>query len=49
MGHDAFPCTANTAIIEFDGRWKEAAYALQKVFSQCNPASQIVQSEVKKI
>jgi beta-mannosidase len=32
MGHDAFPCTANTAIIEFDGAWKPAATALQKVF-----------------
>jgi len=32
MGHDCFPCTANTAIIEFDGAWKPAATALQAVF-----------------
>ena len=32
MGHDSFPCTANTAIIDFDGRFKPAALALKKVF-----------------
>ena len=32
MGHDCFPCTANTSVIEFDGRYKPAALALKKVF-----------------
>jgi beta-mannosidase len=32
MGHDSFPCTANTAIVDFDGRAKPAAVALGKVF-----------------
>ena len=32
MGHDSFPCTANTAILDFHGRPKPAALALAKVF-----------------
>jgi len=32
MGHDCFPCTANTAIIDFDGEPKPAAIALSKVW-----------------
>jgi beta-mannosidase len=32
MGHDAFPCPANTSIIDFEGRPKPAYKTLQKVF-----------------
>jgi beta-mannosidase len=32
MGHDCFPCTANTSIIDYDGRPKPAALALAKIF-----------------
>jgi beta-mannosidase len=32
MGHDSFPCTANTSIIDFHGRYKPAAEALSRVF-----------------
>jgi beta-mannosidase len=32
MGHDSFPCTANTAIVDFDGKPKPAALALGEVF-----------------
>jgi hypothetical protein len=32
MGHDSFPCTANTAIIDFDGNLKPAALALKAVW-----------------
>ena len=32
MGHDSFPCTANTAVLDFEGRRKPAADALAKVF-----------------
>ena len=32
MGHDSFPCTANTAIVDFDGEPKPAALALREVF-----------------
>ncbi len=32
MGHDSFPCTANTSILDFHGRPKPAALALAKVF-----------------
>jgi beta-mannosidase len=31
MGHDSFPCPANTSIIDFEGRPKPAAYAVAKV------------------
>ncbi|MCC6483610.1 MAG: hypothetical protein IT209_02085 [Armatimonadetes bacterium] len=34
MGHDCFPCTANTSVIEFDGKFKPAAEALKAVFSR---------------
>ena len=33
-GHDCFPCTANTAIIDFDGLPKPAARALGEVFAR---------------
>lgn len=32
MGHDSFPCMANTAIIDFEGNPKPAALALKKIF-----------------
>ena len=32
-GHDCFPCTSNTAILDFDGKPKPAALALAKVFA----------------
>ncbi|MCL6101336.1 MAG: hypothetical protein M1292_02430, partial [Bacteroidetes bacterium] len=32
MGHDSFPCTANTSIIDFDGNPKPAAYELSKIW-----------------
>jgi beta-mannosidase len=32
MGHDAFPCPANTAVLDFLGRPKPAADALRKIF-----------------
>jgi len=32
MGHDAFPCPANTSIIDFDHHPKPAYHALRKVF-----------------
>jgi beta-mannosidase len=32
MGHDAFPCLSNTAIIDFDGNPKPAYYALKNIF-----------------
>ena len=31
MGHDSYPCPANTSIIDFDGNWKPVAYELQKL------------------
>jgi len=34
MGHDCFPCTANTAIIDFEGNMKPAAKALAKIFKE---------------
>lgn len=34
MGHDAFPCLANTSIVEFDHALKPAAHAVAKVFKQ---------------
>jgi beta-mannosidase len=34
MGHDSFPCSANTAIIDFEGNPKPAALALGKIFNQ---------------
>jgi len=32
MGHDSFPCTANTAIVDYDGVPKPAALALRDIF-----------------
>lgn len=32
MGHDAFPCTANTSILDFHGELKPAAQALSEIF-----------------
>jgi len=32
MGHDSFPCTANTAVVDFEGKPKPAAVALGEVF-----------------
>jgi beta-mannosidase len=32
MGHDSFPCAANTAVIDFEGNPKPAAFALAEVF-----------------
>jgi len=32
MGHDSFPCTANTSIVDFDGKPKPAALALGEIF-----------------
>lgn len=37
MGHDCFPCTSNTAILDFHGRPKPAALALAAVFQQPLP------------
>jgi len=32
MGHDSYPCTSNTSVIDFDGKPKPAALALKEVF-----------------
>lgn len=34
MGHDCFPCAANTSILDFDGAPKPAALALGEVFRE---------------
>lgn len=34
MGHDSFPCTANTSIVDFHGRPKPAALSLGEVFGE---------------
>ena len=34
MGRDAFPCSANTDVIDFDGNLKSAAAALAKVYRE---------------
>ena len=34
MGHDSFPCTANTSIVDFEGIAKPAAMALAKIFNE---------------
>jgi beta-mannosidase len=34
MGHDSYPCTANTSVIDFEGNPKPAAFALADVFRQ---------------
>ena len=40
MGHDSFPCTANTSVIDFEGNLKPAALALSEIFHRpvtCEP------------
>lgn len=37
MGHDCFPCAANTSIIDFDGKPKPAALAVGEVFRSPSP------------
>ena len=34
MGHDAFPCTSNTSIVDFYGRPKPAALALKEIWAK---------------
>lgn len=34
MGHDSFPCAANTSILDFNGEYKPAALALRRVFRE---------------
>ena len=34
MGHDSFPCAANTSILDFHGEYKPAALALRRVFRE---------------
>lgn len=34
MGHDSFPCAANTSIIDVEGNPKPAYYALKEIFTQ---------------
>ncbi|MDD3154516.1 MAG: hypothetical protein PHS41_06585 [Victivallaceae bacterium] len=34
MGHDAYPCFTNTSLIDFEGNWKPAAYAIQMVYAR---------------
>jgi beta-mannosidase len=41
MGHDAFPCPVNTAILDYHGRLKPAARALRNVLSDRTTASLI--------
>jgi beta-mannosidase len=36
MGHDSFPCTLNTAIVDFDGNPKPAALALGGIFAEAD-------------
>ncbi|MGC9468384.1 MAG: glycoside hydrolase family 2 protein [Anaerolineae bacterium] len=38
MGHDSFPCTANTSVIDFEGTPKPAAFALSDVFGKPDEA-----------
>ncbi len=35
MGHDSFPCPANTSIIDFDGQPKPAALAVAEILHSC--------------
>lgn len=39
MGHDSFPCTANTSIIDFQHRLKPAALAVAAIFRRPIPPS----------
>lgn len=34
MGHDAFPCTANLSVVDFDGKPKPAALKLKEIIQQ---------------
>jgi beta-mannosidase len=34
MGHDCFPCTANTAVVDFEGRPKNALVELKSIFKR---------------
>jgi beta-mannosidase len=34
MGHDSFPCTANTSIVDFDGKLKPAGEELARVYRE---------------
>ncbi|MHB0998837.1 MAG: glycoside hydrolase family 2 protein [Armatimonadota bacterium] len=34
MGHDCFPCPANTSVVDFNGDPKPAAIAISKIFKQ---------------
>lgn len=36
MGHDAFPCPSNTAIVDFEGKAKPAALALRDLFADAD-------------
>ena len=38
MGHDSFPCCANTSIIDFDGELKPAAKAIGEIFHRPLPS-----------
>lgn len=44
MGHDSFPCTANTAILDFHGAPKPAAAALAEIFK--TPVDDLKQRQV---
>jgi beta-mannosidase len=37
MGHDSFPCTSNTSLIDFEGRPKPALAALAELWKQHDP------------
>ena len=37
MGHDSFPCTSNTSVIDFDGNLKPVALALKSIFKRKIP------------
>ncbi len=45
MGHDSFPCPANTSLIDFDGNWKPAAFALAEIFRE--PVESTVDSTIE--
>ena len=34
MGHDSFPCLANTSILDFHGDPKPAAFAIQEILNR---------------
>jgi beta-mannosidase len=34
MGHDCFPCTANTSLVDFEGNPKPAAVEISKIFNK---------------